>query len=74
MTKQQIDYADALANLVRRGFDLSAVDEDDRHLRVRCSQCESLVINGIACHEEGCPNQRKAKDDEDYCDEEFADG
>ena len=24
--------------------------------RVRCSQCEALVINGIATHERGCPN------------------
>ena len=22
----------------------------------RCSQCEALVINGMACHETGCPN------------------
>jgi hypothetical protein len=22
-----------------------------------CDQCEYLVINGIGCHETGCPNQ-----------------
>lgn len=22
---------------------------------MRCSQCEMLVINGVACHETGCP-------------------
>lgn len=25
--------------------------------RLRCDQCEILSINGIACHETGCPNQ-----------------
>jgi hypothetical protein len=27
--------------------------------RIRCDQCEMLSINGLACHETGCPNQRK---------------
>jgi hypothetical protein len=27
--------------------------------RVHCDQCEMLAINGIACHEHGCPNSRK---------------
>lgn len=34
-----------------RGFDLSV------GRRVRCSQCEAMVINGISCHETGCPNR-----------------
>jgi hypothetical protein len=25
----------------------------------RCSQCKALVINGIYCHETGCPVDRK---------------
>lgn len=25
----------------------------------RCNQCEALVINGLFCHEHGCPNERK---------------
>ncbi len=24
----------------------------------RCSQCEVLVIQGVACHETGCPNAK----------------
>ena len=24
-----------------------------------CDQCEMLSINGMACHETGCPNARK---------------
>lgn len=32
------------------GFDLST------GARVRCSQCEALVINGTPAHEHGCPN------------------
>ena len=24
--------------------------------RMHCDQCEMLAINGVACHETGCPN------------------
>lgn len=38
-----------------------------RAYRVRCDRCEMLMINGVACHERGCPNlgaryDRKAKE------------
>ena len=26
---------------------------------MRCDQCEVLSINGVPCHETGCPNSRK---------------
>lgn len=25
----------------------------------RCDQCIAVVINGVYCHEHGCPNARK---------------
>ena len=28
----------------------------NKHARVRCDQCEASMINGIFCHETGCPN------------------
>src|SRR5208282_2693965 len=34
-------------------------DEDDipeGHERISCNQCEMLMINGVPCHETGCPN------------------
>lgn len=42
-----------------RGFDLSEYDRSEGTWRVRCSQCEALVINGTPCHETGCPNKRR---------------
>ena len=27
--------------------------------RIHCNQCEALMINGVFCHETGCPNSRK---------------
>jgi hypothetical protein len=24
--------------------------------QIHCDQCELLMINGVACHETGCPN------------------
>lgn len=26
---------------------------------MRCDRCEMLSINGVPCHETGCPNSRK---------------
>lgn len=51
-----------LDTLHARGFDQSyRLERDDsgrftRACRAKCSQCEALVINGVACHETGCPN------------------
>lgn len=28
----------------------------------RCDQCEALMINGVFCHEAGCPNSRARYD------------
>lgn len=30
-----------------------------RYYKVYCKQCNALSINGIACHEHGCPNSKK---------------
>lgn len=30
--------------------------------RVRCDQCEAAMINGVFCHETGCPNSRARYD------------
>lgn len=51
-----------LERLHGEGFDFSQVYTDDdgnEAVSVRCSQCSALVINGVACHETGCPNQRR---------------
>lgn len=49
--------------LHRRGFDNSyrTHDRSGIHIHVRCSQCEALVINGVATHELGCPNIKGAR-------------
>jgi hypothetical protein len=47
--------------LRRLGFDLSRYCRADGYYRVRCSQCEALVINGIPSHETGCPNTPKPR-------------
>jgi hypothetical protein len=45
--------------LRKAGFDLSEYDKSNRTWWPRCSQCNALVIQGIACHERGCPNDKK---------------
>lgn len=50
-----------LEQLHERGFDQSAHeashDANKTGFKVKCSQCDALCINGVPCHEEGCPNQ-----------------
>lgn len=44
-----------LANrLIDRGFDNTVVRSGS--VRLACSQCDALAINGTATHETGCPN------------------
>jgi hypothetical protein len=45
-----------LSQLRAQGFDLARY-VGSRQWRVRCSQCEACTINGIPCHERGCPNK-----------------
>jgi hypothetical protein len=54
--------------LRRRGFDLSYAVPFERAWKVRCSQCEALVINGVPCHESGCSSepQRGSDEGEEY--------
>lgn len=50
-----------LQSLIAAGFDLTKVVPFKRAWRVRCSQCEVLVINGTPTHEHGCPNGARAR-------------
>jgi hypothetical protein len=60
MTSEQKQQRDQLHSSLRaEGFDKCRVYPGDRHVKVGCSQCNALVINGIACHELGCPNQKR---------------
>lgn len=43
--------------LKRLGFDRAT--RDGKYLKVRCSQCQAAAINGVPCHEHGCPNMRR---------------
>jgi hypothetical protein len=52
MTKTQ----ERLARLHARGFDRAYIIRGGM-IRAACSQCAAIVINGLACHETGCPNQ-----------------
>jgi hypothetical protein len=57
----------AVERLQEQGFDQTTAD--GKYVRPRCSQCQVLVINGIACHETGCPNIVRDEDDTDEEDE-----
>jgi hypothetical protein len=46
-----------LARLRAAGFDESHHIPFTKQYRAKCSQCEACAINGVACHETGCPNQ-----------------
>ena len=44
--------------LEARGFDRCTQPPFEKSVQVGCSQCSALVINGLACHETGCPNSK----------------
>lgn len=46
--------------LKRRGFDLTTSQKCGT-VRPKCSQCQAMVIQGLACHETGCPNNKKRR-------------
>lgn len=50
-----LKHTTQLERLWRDGFDDS--ERRGQYVHVSCSQCEALVINGVACHERGCCNQ-----------------
>jgi hypothetical protein len=60
MTNANKPRPESLASRLRkRGFDKSQYDPSSRTTKLGCSQCQALAINGVACHERGCPNDRK---------------
>jgi hypothetical protein len=50
--------------LRKRGFDLTEYDRRSGYYRPRCSCCQVLVIQGIACHERGCSNEVREEDED----------
>ena len=47
----------AISIYINQGFDeTTAIGRTNRYC-IRCSQCSATVINGLACHEKGCPNE-----------------
>lgn len=51
--------------LIDAGFDRSKHIPFTSQWRIRCSQCEALVINGVPAHEHRCPNAQLPFDGED---------
>ena len=56
-----------LNSLLAAGFDRSYRIERDscgqfsKMVHVACSQCAACAINGVACHETGCPNTNRIR-------------
>jgi hypothetical protein len=62
-TKSKKSRNSALGQSLRRqGFDLTRFDRSEGYFRVGCSQCDALVIQGVACHETGCPNAPRSSE------------
>lgn len=52
-----------------------AEDIEDYEPLIKCNQCMMLSINGVACHETGCPNSNKqwSVEDNDWIEQETND-
>ncbi len=55
----------SLGEVLRKmGFDETTYDRSTGYYRPKCSCCQALVIQGMACHERGCPNQPRDGDED----------
>ncbi len=54
----EVERKDLRRSLKRRGFDRTKSYKAG-FVRPVCSQCQALVIQGMACHETGCPNAKR---------------
>lgn len=52
-----------MKRLRRQGFDMCKGFRCDGGyiVKPRCSRCQTLTIQGTACHETGCPNARRKR-------------
>jgi hypothetical protein len=41
------------------GFDKCSYIRGEQAYKIGCSQCQASVLNGVACHEAGCPNDHR---------------
>lgn len=39
---------------------------------MNCNQCDVMTINGMVCHETGCPSAKYVAQDCKWCGQEFA--
>lgn len=53
-----------LEELHALGFDESRYGSPGT-VMLKCSQCEATFINGVPCHEHGCPNKKRNNADHD---------
>lgn len=53
-------YVDHVSVLIDAGFDGTEYGGDGS-VHVKCTQCEATCVNGVACHEHGCRNQRRTR-------------
>lgn len=68
MVTGKLSEAATIAKYLRdsRGFDKAHVATTDlgtKYARVGCSQCQAICVNGVALHEQGCPNERFPEED-----------
>jgi len=50
-------------SLVRLGF--TPKHWTGNGYRVSCTQCQALCINGVATHEQGCPNAKRPREEDE---------
>lgn len=46
---------------VTEDFFEQVANEHECEQDASCDQCQALMVNGLYCHEQGCPNTKKVK-------------
>lgn len=64
------DAMSRVANETTITFEGSFVEPIIEKKAAGCDQCDAAMINGVFCHEHGCPNKKKQMHDDDMLDSE----
>jgi hypothetical protein len=66
---EDANFYEMAENMLSDWEDEEEEEEEDNS----CNQCEAMMINGVFCHETGCPNKNKIKVDGEWVDGEWVD-
>jgi hypothetical protein len=67
---QSVNFRELAKDFIEEAEKEWQEEENNKRPDLSCDQCTLLILNGIPCHELGCPNKGKVKRDGEWIAEE----